>query len=193
MSTRRINFTSFKFCNQLGSLAWICCSYSWRWYGSRVEGTNSLYIQAFSKFYHMSRCFVIFHCSTCNSNSIAVTVGAAVAVVGLAAYRVYAARKNASSWDGVKHNMPVMVSNIKFLLSDFLCHGLLLWFSASLHFSEFQHGENANIFVIAALDLLHISRFSFVASQLESTGQWRSPIADRVDLLRNKTFKIKFV
>lgn len=45
----------------------------------------------------MCRCFVIFHCLTCNSNSIAVTVGAAVAVVGLAAYRVYAARKNASS------------------------------------------------------------------------------------------------
>lgn len=67
--------------------------------------------------------------------------------------------------------MPVMVSNIKFLLSDLLCHGLLLGFLVLCISPNSNMEKNANIFVIAALDLLHISGFSFVASQLESTGR----------------------
>lgn len=56
-------------------------------------------------------------------------------------------------------------------------------------------------YVMAALDVLHISCSFFIASQLESNGRsfskWSRPIAGlntgRVDLLRNKMFKINIV
>jgi len=49
--------------------------------------------------------------------------------------------------------------------------GLLLGFLLVCISPNSNMEKNANIFVIAALDLLHISGFSFVASQLESTGR----------------------